>query len=68
MNLRLCVQALLLLWLSLSAVCGGECAPSRSPGRQPARSLPSAPTIALSPPPGGPGASRAAAATRRAAD
>ncbi|XP_065757377.1 apelin [Phocoena phocoena] len=23
MNLRLCVQALLLLWLSLSAVCGG---------------------------------------------
>ncbi|XP_020140528.1 apelin [Microcebus murinus] len=23
MNLRLCVQALLLLWLSLTAVCGG---------------------------------------------
>lgn len=31
MNLRLCVQALLLLWLSLTAVYGGECAPSRSP-------------------------------------
>lgn len=27
MNLRLCVQALLLLWLSLTAVCGGECVP-----------------------------------------
>lgn len=25
MNLRLWVQALLLLWLSLTAVCGGEC-------------------------------------------
>lgn len=31
MNLRLCVQALLLLWLSLTAVCGGECVPSCSP-------------------------------------
>lgn len=27
MDLRLCVQALLLLWLSLTAVCGGECVP-----------------------------------------
>ncbi|XP_063516561.1 apelin isoform X1 [Pongo pygmaeus] len=66
MNLRLCVQALLLLWLSLTAVCGGECAPSRSPGLQPKRSFPSA-LFALSPPPGEPGASRAVAATRRPA-
>lgn len=27
MNLRLCMQALLLLWLSLTAVCVGECVP-----------------------------------------
>lgn len=27
MNLWLCVQAFLLLWLSLTAVCGGECVP-----------------------------------------
>lgn len=38
MNLRFCVLALLLLWLSLTAVCGGECAPParpRSPSRFP---------------------------------
>lgn len=35
MNLRLCVQALLLLWLSLTAVCGGECVPFHSPGFSP---------------------------------
>ncbi|XP_003931162.1 apelin [Saimiri boliviensis] len=27
MNLRLCVQALLLLWLSLTVVCGGPLMP-----------------------------------------
>lgn len=27
MNLWLCVQALLLLWFSLTSVCGGECVP-----------------------------------------
>lgn len=37
MNLRLCVLALLLLWLSLTAVCGGECAPLARP-RSPRRS------------------------------
>lgn len=41
MNLQLWVRALLLLWLSLTAVCGGECAPSVRP-----RPLP------RSPPPG----------------
>ncbi|XP_054432928.1 apelin [Pteronotus mesoamericanus] len=33
MNLRLCVQALLLLWLSLTAVYGGECLPPPSAGK-----------------------------------
>lgn len=31
MNLRFWVQALLLLWLSLTAVCGGECVPPVRP-------------------------------------
>lgn len=35
MNLSFCVQALLLLWLSLTAVCGGECVPSCSLGLSP---------------------------------
>lgn len=31
MNLRLCVHALLMLWVSLIAVSGGECAPPARP-------------------------------------
>lgn len=59
MDLRRCVQALLLLWLSLTAVCGGECVPRRSPACPSppswtaADALPSLrPQLARSPPPG----------------
>lgn len=44
MNLRLCVQALLLIWLSLTSVCGGECLPPVRP-RPSRRSLAAAATL-----------------------
>lgn len=72
MNLRRCVQALLLLWLSLTAACGGECVAPRLARAPPAALLDRLPRAPFRPPrtralsaSRDPGASRAGAATRR---